>query len=142
MKNLIRSLTHFGASYKLTLTGAPADVQREVYGLHTYGIISNIPEDYKEGEDDSVTLSSQRKHFVRGFRTMAEVGMQRDATRHTVRQHKAGWHARVTVRAAHLAKQYIRARRADGTFETFESASNQTYRPAADFGTRDGGSEE
>ncbi len=55
--NTLSTVTQKGAQLSMTLSGDPATVQKDAYWLHNHGI-AELPDDYREGQDSTVTLSS------------------------------------------------------------------------------------
>ena len=75
------TLIHNGAGINLALSGNAAELAAHVNRLYNYGVVSNVPDFYKEGEDDSVTVQSDRGRLLRGHIAMASVALQADKAR-------------------------------------------------------------
>ena len=112
MKNLSRQVAKFGGGLKITLTGTVEQVDAGVNQLFNYGIISNVPEDYREGRDESVTCSSYRPRFLRGLKCLAECQMKEIAIPQpdsflglVYRSDRKLWRKIAMIRAARLARQ-------------------------------------
>lgn len=70
-----------GAGINLALSGEAAELATHVNRLYNYGVVSNIPDFYKEGEDDFVTVQSDRGRLLRGYIAMASVALQANKAR-------------------------------------------------------------
>jgi hypothetical protein len=118
MKNVTREVTKFGAGLKITFKGAPANVAAEVNRLFNHGVLTEIPDDYNEGTDDSVTCNSYRPRFLRGLRSMAEADMRKVAIPQAdsflglaYRMDRRTWRTISMIRAARLARELFEFKR-------------------------------
>ena len=70
-----------GAGINLALNGDSTELAMHVNNLYNYGVISRVPDFFKEGQDDSVTVQSDRGRLLRGYIAMAHVALQADKAR-------------------------------------------------------------
>lgn len=57
----------FGAALNLHLTGEPADLARTVNLYYNHGIAANVPDTFREGEDNSVLIQTTKDRLLAGL---------------------------------------------------------------------------
>lgn len=85
MENVTMKIQKLGASYDIYLHSATAgDLALAVNLLFNWGIISEVPSGYVEGQDCYVMVQSDRKRFYRGLLTaaMTDKGLKVSQFRH------------------------------------------------------------
>jgi len=83
----------------LQFHGPANALAREVNRMFNFGIITNIPEEFKPGEHETVTCATYPKRMKLGAEALANVEISRSVLNHTVRRGKKEWRDKVAERA-------------------------------------------
>ena len=70
----------FGAALNLHLTGEPADLARTVNLYFNHGIASNIPDNFREGEDRDVMIQTTKDRLLAGLTGIVRNQWETDGT--------------------------------------------------------------
>lgn len=126
MKNkLNQTLSHFGAAFRIQISGSPATVARRVARLFNFGVITSIGEEYKEGVDHIANVQSYGARFESGLRSMARVNIRAALLKRGIRKPSSA-RALLSAEIAKLRGEFERVEnitRASVRGDTFDTVS-------------------